>query len=172
MEESPKARATKELVLEARRALRDAYVPEESGQVLSSVERALMLTCSKLCKAVEQRVDDSALPLTILQPEPESLEEIHARVTGYQNPPTETATDHDPRFVISFPEVELSLREIWPDGDAPENPTAEDVIEAMRGSDGVGHPMTVSSGWRLIDTLYIREHDDTDGEQEVEWDGT
>lgn len=35
-------------------------------------------------------------------------------------------------FSISFPDVELAPEEIWPDGNAPENPTAEDVVAQMR----------------------------------------
>ena len=28
--------------------------------------------------------------------------------------------------------INLSVDEIWPDGDAPENPTTEDVVQRMR----------------------------------------
>ena len=35
-------------------------------------------------------------------------------------------------FTISVEcEVTLNTREIWPDGNAPENPTAKDVVQAM-----------------------------------------
>jgi hypothetical protein len=30
----------------------------------------------------------------------------------------------------------LTIEDIWPDGDAPENPTAEDVIKAMKETSG------------------------------------
>lgn len=29
-------------------------------------------------------------------------------------------------------DFDLSVEEVWPDGDAPENPTAEDVMEQMK----------------------------------------
>lgn len=43
-----------------------------------------------------------------------------------------------PVFTISY-EVEetLSLEDLWPDGDAPENPTVDDVIGIMRKSGSV-----------------------------------
>ncbi len=31
-------------------------------------------------------------------------------------------------------EADLSIKEVWPDGDAPDNPTAEDVIAVMKRS--------------------------------------
>ena len=40
----------------------------------------------------------------------------------------------------------LSIDEVWPDGDAPDNPTVEDVIKAMRPSGGVGE---MASDWNL-----------------------
>lgn len=175
MEESAKERATKELAIEARQALRQAYVPER-GRVLSPVESALVTTCAKLCQAVEQSVDSSPLPLSVTLGTAEpSLDELYAKITGESasEPTQEDVRDYlETKFVISFPEVTLTLDEIWPDNNAPDNPTPEDVIEEMRGSDGSGHPMTVTPGWRLIDTLYVRHHNDTEGDEEVEWDGT
>ena len=37
------------------------------------------------------------------------------------------------RFRIEC-DVELSNRDIWPDGDAPENPTVEDVVARVKQS--------------------------------------
>lgn len=35
-------------------------------------------------------------------------------------------------FLISLGDVSLTVDSIWPDGDAPDNPTAKDVAELMR----------------------------------------
>lgn len=41
--------------------------------------------------------------------------------------------DKKKRFVIEFSgEATLSVDQIWPDGNAPENPTVDDVIKAMK----------------------------------------
>ena len=37
---------------------------------------------------------------------------------------------------LEGPSFELEIKEIWPDGDAPEHPTAEDVAETMRNYKG------------------------------------
>lgn len=34
-------------------------------------------------------------------------------------------------FIVDFGHVELSVSDVWPDGDAPENPTAADVAAVM-----------------------------------------
>ena len=40
------------------------------------------------------------------------------------------------RFTLDLSmSVTLDLNQIWPDGDAPENPTPEDVLEALRDTD-------------------------------------
>ena len=41
-----------------------------------------------------------------------------------------------PRFLVDIgtPTIELDLSQIWPDGGAPENPTAQDVIDVMKDS--------------------------------------
>lgn len=39
----------------------------------------------------------------------------------------------DKQFTVKIEyETIMSIGEIWPDGDAPENPTAQDVIKAMQ----------------------------------------
>lgn len=42
------------------------------------------------------------------------------------------------RFFIDIdsPTIELGIENIWPDGDAPENPTAEDVAAVMEKCGG------------------------------------
>jgi hypothetical protein len=57
------------------------------------------------------------------------------------------------RFVVRF-EVEhvLNLDNIWPDGDAPENPTVEDVYRTMRthGKPPMGHAaLDILREWNL-----------------------
>jgi hypothetical protein len=44
--------------------------------------------------------------------------------------------------------VNLSAKEVWPDGDAPENPTAQDVADKMVASGGTNH---VIKEWNLQD---------------------
>lgn len=43
-------------------------------------------------------------------------------------------------------EADLSITEIWPDGNAPENPTREDVIAEMQKS---GSASRLCSEWNL-----------------------
>jgi len=52
-----------------------------------------------------------------------------------------------PNFSVIFPEVQLTVEEIWPDGNAPENPTAEDVVAQMRATGSVSNVM---SEWGLM----------------------
>ena len=54
----------------------------------------------------------------------------------------------------------LSIADVWPNGDAPENPTAEDVVAAMRAS----------SGWagRLIDEWLLACRIAVDGVTAIE----
>lgn len=53
---------------------------------------------------------------------------------------------------VEGPTFNLTEEEIWPDGDAPENPTDADVIEAMKD---YGHVSTVIRDWALDDFLTI-----------------
>jgi hypothetical protein len=74
--------------------------------------------------------------------------------------------------VISFPDVELSIDEIWPiDGFVPDDPTPEDVIDAMRESEDHALPTTVANKWNLIESLRVRYAGDEDGLMADEWDG-
>jgi hypothetical protein len=50
-------------------------------------------------------------------------------------------------FTVDFGgAISLSVDEIWPDGDAPENPTANDVIQRMCE---YGPKMQTLQDWRL-----------------------
>ena len=49
--------------------------------------------------------------------------------------------------------ADLAVEDIWPDGDAPENPTTADVIEAMKKEAGTlgfrSAPRHVAERWNL-----------------------
>jgi len=53
---------------------------------------------------------------------------------------------------ISVPTWELGVHEIWPDGDAPEVPTAADVVEQMRRD---GSALGAAQEWNLLDEVTI-----------------
>lgn len=57
-------------------------------------------------------------------------------------------------FTINFDgSVPLSVEEIWPDGDAPSNPTVDDVIARMRStSSGLG---SFLRDWNLEDDIDV-----------------
>lgn len=55
-------------------------------------------------------------------------------------------------FTITFPDCYLTVAEVWPDGDAPENPTGEDVANVMRKHGGFHG---VVSDWSLLDSLEV-----------------
>jgi hypothetical protein len=167
--EGQQEHAVQQLTIEARQALRGTYMGETRvGSVLSPVEKALVETCSKLIKAVEVASASSPLVVPVIDlEEARTLDDIYERITGTAKGPQQGGR----KFVISFPEVELGVDEIWPNGDAPENPTPDDVIAVMRETERA-HPMTVTHEWRLIDTLYVRHHTDTNADMEVEWDGS
>jgi len=48
--------------------------------------------------------------------------------------------------------VTLTVEEVWPDGDAPDNPTAEDVAKRMRGC---GSLKDVIYDWNLPATITV-----------------
>jgi hypothetical protein len=45
-----------------------------------------------------------------------------------------------------------SIEEIWPDGDAPENPTVDDVVKVIQACGG---PDRVAQDWNLLDGLSL-----------------
>jgi len=100
---------------------------------------------------------------------PGQLEELYAKISG-QEAPNDTSEGNTDKtaFIVSFPEIELTIKDIWPDGDAPDNPTPEDVIEAMKGASDPT-PRNVAFDWMLIDHLFVQR---ADGGSEVEWDGS
>ena len=67
------------------------------------------------------------------------------------------------RFSIDFNgTVDLETDEIWPDGDAPDNPTLSDVLRVMRKHDR--HRLL--SDWSLLDEINIVVADNKTGEHE------
>jgi hypothetical protein len=174
LEESARERAVKDLVGQARRALpvREANTP------LSTVVQT-EIAIHVLADAIERSVDSSIgqAPIAFVQNErlevqeygPEQLQALYDGITD--------RTGQSPRpggrkFVISFPDIELSIGEIWPDGcEAPEDPTPEDVVEVMKASHGIGVRGVISE-WLLIESLAVKYRGDEDGETAVEWDGS
>lgn len=57
-------------------------------------------------------------------------------------------------FTLDLGSVDLSVEEIWPDDDAPDNPTAEDVVKRMRGT-----ASSVVDEWNLLDQIEITGSD-------------
>jgi len=55
---------------------------------------------------------------------------------------------------VEGPSFELNTDEIWPDGDAPENPTAEDVAKAMRDY-CKGDMFLLISDWNLNQDIEV-----------------
>jgi hypothetical protein len=168
LEEATKVTEVKQLVGNARMALpkRDATV---SVSTLPPTERAIHF----LADALERLVDDSsAFAVPTLQfnsmpsLEPAEIEKLYDRITERTG---DSPTPGQRKFVISFPEIELSVGEVWPNGDAPDEPTPADVIEQMRDSNGMG-VMGVVSEWLLIENLFVKYRGDE--ESEVEWDGS
>lgn len=50
-------------------------------------------------------------------------------------------------FAVSLGVIYLTVDEVWPDGDAPESPTAKDVAEQMRKTGSVER---VLREWNMI----------------------
>lgn len=79
-------------------------------------------------------------------------------------------SDDELTFTIHIEaDYDLTVAEIWPDGDAPKNPTAEDVAEVMgRTNDGlrnVTNKRRVLHDWCLLDDLEVWvEGDGLEGE--------
>lgn len=157
-EESPKEQAHA-LAVRAREAL----PLERSAYQTTGVEAAIGL----LAQAVERLTSNSPFIHLHLDEGSEQLERVREMIIGGQGPLRSVAPG---KFVISFPDVELDVSEIWPDG-APENPTPEDVIAVMKEQE-CAHPTNVAVQWLLIDRLYVRAAADENGDEEVEWDGT
>lgn len=145
MEESQVERDVKALVEQARAALPQR---ELMAMMPSGPEGAILHLANAITRIVDSSVEANP----------------HVPVFRYR-----LDRSDEPKFVISFPSVELSADEIWPEGDAPENPTPTDVIEVMRQQE-FAHPMSVIAEWLLIESLRVqRAYDDLTS---VVWDGS
>jgi len=61
--------------------------------------------------------------------------------------------ENKPKFLLSIEmNVELSVEELWPDGDGPENPTEEDVVDLINAEGGVPE---ILNDWNLSDLVKI-----------------
>jgi len=60
-------------------------------------------------------------------------------------------------FLFSLPPLGLGIEEIWPEGDAPDDPTVEDVWEQIRKTSGTGGFARFNTDWGLwsMDDLEI-----------------
>ena len=166
------AREVRDLVSQARQALQDS----ETG----GPDRSLATTKSVyyLATAIDKLVNETLVPAfkpefgngeVPHQPSPTELEELYVNITERSE---QSIPSGHKKFVISFPDVELSIDEIWPiDGFVPDDPTPEDVIDAMRESEDHALPTTVANKWNLIESLRVRYAGDEDGLMADEWDG-
>lgn len=144
MEESYKDRV-KDLVIEARQALRDTYMQETS-----LLEKSLVTVVSKLIKSIDILNDPTKIFFDLDEYGNQALDEIFGKVPI---PNDDEVSKVDRQFAISFPDVVLNESEIWPDGDAPDHPTPDDVIEQMEQT---GSPATVAKDWLLIEKLEVK----------------
>lgn len=69
--------------------------------------------------------------------------------------------------IIIEGDAELTIKELWPDDDAPENPTAEDVRALMESS---GRRDRVLRDWMLLDDLDVTVLDNATGKHVRVWD--
>jgi hypothetical protein len=154
MEESPKERALA-LAKRAKTAL-----PLEEMAALPTGEQAAI---RMLASAIELLTDDplnALLRVDLGESGLAQLENLRASAAA-------VVASGERKFVVSFPDVELTLDQVWPDRDAPENPTPQDVIEQMRSC--TRSVQGIASEWCLIESLYVGYDDDE--LSEVEWDG-
>lgn len=66
-------------------------------------------------------------------------------------------TAHKPKFLLSLEmNVDLSMEELWPDGDGPEDPTEEDVVNLIKSEGGI---LEILNDWNLSELVkvYVRK---------------
>jgi len=73
------------------------------------------------------------------------------------------------QFMLSFEgSCTLKIEEIWPDGDAPKNPTVDDVVKRIK--EDARSPGELLSEWLLEDHLEMNVTDRSDGPtREIKW---
>jgi hypothetical protein len=67
-------------------------------------------------------------------------------------------TEPNTGFSVDLGSAYLTIDEVWPDGDAPENPTAQDVIEVMRQTSLRAY--VIASEWNLLDGIEVTGNGD------------
>jgi hypothetical protein len=157
-EESRRQQDVKESVRKARVILSQAF-PETHATMGGD----LVAVVSTLIDAVERLSDSDEYASRVIFGEPfppDELESLHASLKGAQQMPAES------KFTISFPAIELTVKEVWPDGDSPDDPTPQDVLDRMKDYSGIN---TVVGDWLLIQNLYVSRAEDED-ELGVSWE--
>ena len=61
------------------------------------------------------------------------------------------------RFILGLGDVALGVEDIWPDGDAPPDPTVEDVVARMQ-STGCS-AARLAAHWNLLDEIEVSAGD-------------
>ena len=73
----------------------------------------------------------------------------------------------DKTFTIYYiGETTLSLNAIWPDGNAPKNPTAQDVLDRMQEE---GSKIQMLDSWNMQDDILVTVEMDDDPSDYAEW---
>lgn len=74
----------------------------------------------------------------------------------------------DKSFTITLEmDVSLTAEEVWPDDDAPEDPTAEDVLAVMKGK---GHgKLDAVDAFNLEESVSLHVVSDEDDDDHADW---
>jgi len=133
----------RDLVTKARTSLQGAETvgPDHSFATTRSVYY--------LATAIDKLVNETLVPDfkqedTLDEYGPEQLEALYNSITDRTG---------QCKFIVSFPDVELSIEDIWPDGDAPEDPTPGDVLARMKLD--CLFPIDLANEWSMIDNLQV-----------------
>jgi hypothetical protein len=62
-------------------------------------------------------------------------------------------TEPNTGFSVDLGSAYLTVEDVWPDGDAPEHPTAQGVVEQMRRTSPSVY--TIVSEWGLLDGIEV-----------------
>lgn len=171
-EESSQEQAAR-YIGEARDVIRGLLRVEPDG-----MERHVIEAITKVANAVDVLVSpDFSLDLSgfrdLDEYGPGQLEALRDSLFGPRDDPDTPLADT--KFVVSFPDVELTVDEVWPpiNGEAPpEHPTPQDVVEEMKNYTKYSSPGMVAIEWLLLERLSVRDANDATGDGQVEWDGT
>lgn len=110
-------------------------------------------TCSECGKQIKQFVDNET---GILTPTCVGCKEqfINEEIANKLQEHWEKFYTNKKSFFFDFSgRITLTQDEIWPDGDAPENPTIEDVKQVIKQDVGSFSPIKVITQWNLDDCI-------------------